>query len=144
MELRAEIEGMKVVEEVKYLGVMVQSKRNLYEKQRIEMISKARQMSALTHTVIARSCHKVLIGKAYWKGVAIPRILFAAEVVNLRRVDRDSIQVQENGAMRRMLDAPRGVAVAGMRGEIGIGTVESRVARGRVQYLHEKDRTRRQ
>ena len=37
--------------------------------------------------------------------------------------------------MRRMLVALRAVAMAGMRGEFRIGTVESRVARGRVQYM---------
>jgi len=52
----------------------------------------------------------------------------------LKAQDMNSIQKQENAAMRRMLEAGRGVAIAGMRGEIGMGTVRSRVARGRIQY----------
>ena len=40
----------------------------------------------------------------------------------------DAIQRQENAAMRRMLGAPRSATIAGMRGEIGMGTVRSRVA----------------
>ena len=37
--------------------------------------------------------------------------------------------------MRRMLGAPSRVAIAGMRGEIGMSTVRSRLARGRIQYI---------
>ena len=37
--------------------------------------------------------------------------------------------------MRRMLGAPKGAAMAGMRGEIGLCTVKSKVARGRVKYM---------
>ena len=40
-----------------------------------------------------------------------------------------------NLRMRRMLGAPSGVAIAGMRGEIGMSTVRSRLARGRIQYI---------
>ena len=130
-----EIEGVKIVDKVIYLGVEVQSKRNMFEKQREVMVSKAKSLSMLTYSVVARSCHKVMIGKSFWKGVALPRILFVEEVVNLRKVDRVEIQRRENGAMRSMLEAPGAVAIAGMRGEVGIGTVESRVARCRIQYL---------
>ena len=130
-----EIEGVKTSERVKYLGVEIQGKRNLFERRRGEMVSRAKSLSTLTYSVVARSCHKVIVGKSFWKNVVLPRIMFAAEVVNLRKVDKEEIQKQENAAMRRMLEAPGTVAVAGMRGEVGIGTVESRIARSRIQYM---------
>ena len=133
-EEREEIEGVRTVEEIKYLGVTVRNKRNLYEKQREGMVAKAKKLSNLTFSVLERSCHRIMIGKAYWKGIVLPRILYGAEVVNLRRKERESMQVQENEALRKMLRAPSSVAVAGMRGEVGISNVESRIARGRLQY----------
>ena len=54
----------------------------------------------------------MLTGKNYCKGVVLPRVLYGAEVVGLRATDMVSIQKQENAAMRRMLWACRGVAVA--------------------------------
>ena len=78
-------------------------------------------------SVTEKSCHRVMIGKCYWKSVVLPRVLFGSEVVNLRGGDMDAIQKQENSAMRRMLGAPRSATIAGMRGEIGMGTVRSQV-----------------
>ena len=37
--------------------------------------------------------------------------------------------------MRKILGAPSYLAVAGMRGEIGIGMMKSRIVRGRLQYV---------
>ena len=130
-----EIGGIAVVKDIRYLGVKIENKKNMFEGYRRDVVGKAKLMSNLTYSVIEKSCHKVLIGKNYWKGVVLPRVLYGAEVVGLRAADLDIIQRQENAAMRRMLGACRGVAVAGMRGDIGIGTVKSRVARGRVQYM---------
>ena len=42
------MEGISVVEEVRYLGVRVQSKRNMFEKQRSDMVGKAKKMSGMT------------------------------------------------------------------------------------------------
>ena len=53
----------------------------------------------------------------------------------MRREDVDVLQRQENAAMRRMLGAPRNATIAGMRGDIGIGTMRSRIVRGRLQYF---------
>ena len=68
------IEGMAVVKEIKYLGLKVQGKKNLFEGQRKVMVGKAKWLSTLMSGVVERSCHRVMVGKSFWKGVAIPRI----------------------------------------------------------------------
>ena len=133
-----EIEGVEVVSEVKYLGVMIENKSNLYAGQRRRMIDKGRKMSNLTYSVIEKCCHRVIIGKVYWKSVVLAGVLYGAEVVNMREVDVEKLQRQENVTMRRILRAPKYVAVAAMQGEIGIGTMKSRLVRGRLQYLRRK------
>ena len=52
-----EIEGVRVVEQIKYLGVKVYGKMNLYDGHRERMTSEAKRMSNLTHSVIEKSCH---------------------------------------------------------------------------------------
>ena len=128
------IEGMAVVKEIKYLSLKVQGKKNLFEGQRKVMVGKAKWLSTLMSGVVERSCHRVMVGKSFWKGVAIPRILYGAEVVGMRVQDIEVIQRQENAAMRRMLGANRGVAIAGMRGEVGISDMKSRIGRCKMQY----------
>ena len=68
----------------------------------------------------------------------MPSVLFGMEVIDLQEEDIEKMQRQENVMMRRMLRAPKYATIAGMRGEIGIGTMKSRVVRGRLQYLRRK------
>ena len=101
------VEGIGVVREIKYLGVRVGDSFSMFERQRREMINKAKWMSGMTYSVIEKSCHGIMIGKCYWKCVVLPRVLYGSEVVNLRVKEVDEIQRQENGAMRRMFE-PQG------------------------------------
>ena len=61
------INNIKVVEEIKYLGVIVQAKRNVFEGQKNEIIKKIKRLSVMTNSVIEKSCHRVMMGKTYWK-----------------------------------------------------------------------------
>ena len=70
-----EIEGIKVVETIKYLGIKLDDKRNMFKTHKEKMINKANRLANLTYSIIAKSCNKVLIGKTYWKSVALPSIL---------------------------------------------------------------------
>ena len=129
---RMEIGGVEVVEEMRYLGVIVENKRDMYGRQRREMVAKVRQMSSMTNSVIEKSCHRVMMGKTYWKGVVLPKVLFAAEAVNLKEEDVVKLQRAENGVLRRILKAPRYATLAGMRGEVGIGSMKGRIVRSSI------------
>ena len=133
-----QIAGMEVVKKIKYLGIEVEDRFGLYDAHRGKIVEKGRKMSNLTYSVIEKSCHRVIIGKAYWKGVVLPSVLYGAEVMEMRESDLQGLQRTENGALRRMLGAPRYATIAAMRGEVGIGTMRSRIARGRIQYLRRK------
>ena len=65
--------NIKVVEELKYLGVIVQAKRNVFEEQKNEMVkNKIKRLSVMTNSVIEKSSHRVMMWKTYWKGVVLP------------------------------------------------------------------------
>ena len=49
--------------------------------------------------VVERICHRVMVRKSFWEEVAIPRILYGAEVGRMRNQDIGVIQRQENGAI---------------------------------------------
>ena len=63
----------------------------------------------MTNSVIEKSCHRVMMGKTYWKGVVLPSALYGAEVIDMKAEEIDKLQKAENTAMRRILKAPSGL-----------------------------------
>ena len=59
------------MEELVYLGVRIESKRNMFNKYKNEIMIKARKMENITHSMIDKSVNRLLIGKAHWKAVAL-------------------------------------------------------------------------
>ena len=72
----------------------------------------------MTNSVIEKSCHRVMMGKTYWKGVVLPSALYGAEVIDMKGEEIGKLQKAENTAMRRTLRAPKWAAQAAIRGEI--------------------------
>ena len=86
------ISNIEVVEELKYLGVIVQAKRNVFEGQKNEMMKKKiKRLSVMTNSVIEKSCHRVMIGQTYWKGVVSPSALYGVEVIDMKGEEIDKL-----------------------------------------------------
>ena len=131
----AEIEGIKVTESIKYLGLEIEGKRNMFAKQKKNMIRKAEKLANMAYSVIAKSCHKVIIGKTYWKNIALPAILYGTAVMNITETEIKKLQRIENGVGRKILGAPKYAAVATLRGELGMSEMRSRIAGARLRYV---------
>ena len=98
------------------------------------MINNARKLANLTYSVIERSVNKILIGKAYWKQIALPSILHCLPVIHLTKTDIDTIQKVENSVYRKMLGAQRYAPVCALRGEIGSSLMETRNLETKLNY----------
>ena len=79
------IRNIKVADKIKYLGVTINDKRNCFQVQKEEMFQKANRLANMTYSVIAKSCSKMLIGKTYWKSIALPSILYGVNTMNLNK-----------------------------------------------------------
>ena len=99
------------------------------------MVLETRKMGKIAYSVMGRACNRIEIGKTYWKNVVIPATLYGGNVVIWREREIEQLQVIENEVLRRMVGAPSYVAMVGVRGEIGIGTMKGRIVRGRLQYI---------
>ena len=66
-----EIEGIQITDHIKYLGTTIDNKKNYFKTQKENMFNKAIKLSNMTYSVIEKSCNKLLIGKTYWKSVAL-------------------------------------------------------------------------
>ena len=79
-----EIEGIKVTDKMKYLGVNINNQKNCFREHKEEILKKAQRMANLTYSVISKSCNKMLIGKTYWKSVVMPMLLHGASVIDYK------------------------------------------------------------
>ena len=100
------IRGIKVVREIKYLGVKINDTSNCFKNQKLEAIAKADRMANLTYPVIAQSCHKLLIRKNYWKSVILPSVLYGCSVIEFTKTEIEKLQIIENKVYRHILGAP--------------------------------------
>ena len=131
-----DIQGIEVEKTIKYLGITVENKRDMFGIFRKKVVEKAQKMANIVYPVISRSCNKLLIGKTFWKSVALPYVLYGCNAVDLNEDTIKKLQVIENGVCRKLMGAPRGAAVCTLRGEIGISEMKMRCIEGRLKYVN--------
>ena len=130
-----EIEGIKVVENIKYLGIKVNSGRQIFRKQKEDLFEKAQKLANTTYSIIAKSCNRLLIGKTYWKCLSLPAFLYGTSLINFTEKEIERLQRIENGVYRQILQAPTYAPVCTLRGEIGSSSMKSRLIKDRFMYL---------
>lgn len=111
------IEDIQVVKETKYLGVKINNTRKIFGIHKKEMLKKAQKLANATYSIIERSCNKLMVGKAYWKNLALPSILHGIEIINLTEQEINKLQTIENSVYRKILNAPSYATNSSLRGE---------------------------
>ena len=129
-----EIEGIKVTNEIKYLGIQVCNKKDLFQNYRKEKIKTARLLAEQTLSIISKSCNRMLVGKTYWKGVAVPAILYGSPVVRWRKKEIGILEGIQNSVGRKILKTGMYASTDGIRGEIGMSTMKTRINKSVIQY----------
>ena len=117
------ISGIKVVEEIKYLGINIINKRDAFYKHIENKITKAKRLERMTFSIIERSCNRMMIGKVYWKNICIPAILYGFDIMKINKKEVDNLQIIENNVYRRILRAASYTPVGVLRGEVGSSLV---------------------
>ena len=87
----------------------------MFKTHKQEMISKAQKLANMTYSVIEKSCNKVLIGKTYWKCVALPSILCGSNIIHLNESEVEKLQRIENGVYRKILGAVKDTAKVALK-----------------------------
>ena len=131
-----EIEGIKVIDKVKYLGLMVENTKDIFRSQKIDIMDRAEKDSNRTYSVIERSCNKMLIGKTFWKGVILPAVLHGIGLMEMSKKEMKKLQAIENRVYGTILGARKGTAIATIRGETGASLVRTRFIRSRLMIAH--------
>ena len=134
-EQPGQIEDIKMVDRIKYLGIEIDNKRNYFKTQRIQILEKARKLANMTYAVIEKSCNTLLIGQTYWKSVSLPSIIYGINVINLTDDDIKNLQTIENSVYRAILGAPDYALNSTMRSKIGASLMKTRIINTRISYI---------
>ena len=127
--------GIKVQDRIKYLGIEIEDKRNMFKEQKRKTIEKANKMANMTLPIMYQSCQRLLIGKTFWKSVAIPAILYGSSIISFTDSEIKQLQRIENKVYRSILGAPMYAPNCSLRGEIGASEMKTRIMKGRLLYL---------
>ena len=130
-----QIENIEVVDSIKYLGVKICANKDCFLQQKEEMINKANRLANLLPAIIYKSTNRLLIGKTFWKNIALPRILFASTVVPLSRKQIDQLQKIENKAYRLIFNASKFTPISALRGEVGSSLMNSRIEKNKIVFI---------
>ena len=91
-----EIDGIKVVNKIEYLGLKIDNERDIFKSQKMDLMDRAGKAASRTYSVIKRSCNKMLIGKTYWKGKIVPSVLNGIGLMNMSGEETNRLQSIEN------------------------------------------------
>ena len=113
-EVPENVEEIKTVNKIKYLGFEVTNKRNCLSEHKNINLNSAKKMSNILHSVVTRSHQRIKMGKTFWKGLAMPVFLYGAEVLDYNQTDIRELQRIDNKAFRTILQAPTYTALKGL------------------------------
>ena len=130
------IEEYEMVTEATYLGITIGGRwRNIFEKENKKILGKADRKVNTVPAEVRKSANKAVVGKAIWKLMAIPSILFGRAVVPTCPTKIDALQRKENKVWRYLLGIGGYSTVDALRGEMGASMVKSRIMETTLQYV---------
>jgi hypothetical protein len=125
-----------VEDNLKYLGVQFNNKKNCFATHKKNIIKRAERWANITYSVIAKSCNKIAIGKAFWKGLVLPTLLYGTEAMTFTKTEIQKLQRIENQVFRTILGAPTYTPCTVLRAEIGASLCKSRIMKQQILLYH--------
>ena len=128
------IGGIEETDEIKYLGIKITNKRNMFKEHLQNQYKKAKKFENMTFSMIESSCDRMTVGKAYWKNVCMPSIIYGFNIIKINNAQINKLQIIENNVYRKILKAPIYTPVETLRGEIGSSQMKTRIIKGKILY----------
>jgi len=142
LKIRGEEDNHKIneyemVKEATYLGITVTGGkgREIFQAENKIILDKAKKQVNTIMGDVRKSADKAIIGKAIWKQVSVPSILYGRAVVPTSKILAGNLQRKENMVWRHILGIGGYSAVASLRGEVGSSLMSTRVMDSSLQYV---------
>merc|ERR1711874_267732 len=119
-KVEGKIGKYRIKNEVKFPGIQIGGKgRDIFQAENKLWIRKAEKKANEIVSQIKKSCDKVIVGKAIWKQMTLPSILFGRAVIAISKTNIEKIQRIENRVWKYLLGIGGYSTVETLRGEIG-------------------------
>lgn len=128
------IQDIKVTERMTYLGIEITNKNKHFKEHKNKCINKGRKLANNIYSIVTRCSNRILIGKTYWKGLALSNILYGTEVIKINEEELKTLQRIDNQVYRAILQVPSYTAVEGLRAEIGASSCKARDIKNKIMY----------
>ena len=126
-------EELEVVEEYKYLGITLGNKG--LEKEKNGWRLKAEKQYNMINAGMKLRSNKYEIMRGLWKGVAVPTVMYGAELIDADARDIQGLEVVQNRAARSGLGANKYAPSETLGGEMGWSSFGERVDKTKMKYL---------
>ena len=123
---------MKKVNKYKYLGLTIGNKGLEKEKKNIRV--KAEKNLSMIKAKAKLRANKYEITRGLWKGIAVPTLLYGAEILEIGGKETKGLEVVQNKAARGGLGAGKYTPIETLRGEMGWSTFEERIQKSKIKY----------
>ena len=127
-----EIEGIQVTDKIKYLGITIDNKNELFESHKKHIVEKAKTYANMMYLITGKCVNRMLMGKTYWKNMIVPRLLYGTGVMSFKAKEIAQLQVAENIAYRRIMEAGEKTPNSALRGEIGSSLMITRIMESKL------------
>merc|ERR1712002_1321663 len=133
------INEYEMVKEATYLGITVTGGkgREIFQAENKIILDKANKQVNTIMGDVRKSADKAIIGKAIWKQVSVPSILYGRAVVPTSKTLAENLQRKENMVWRHILGIGGYSAVASLRGEVGSSLMKTRIIESNLQYIRD-------
>ena len=133
------IDEYEMVNEATYLGITITGgkRRKIFQAENKKILEKAKKQVNTVMGEVRKSADKAIIGKAVWKQMAVPAILYGRAVVPTSKTLTENLQRKENMVWRHILGIGGYSAVASLRGEVGSSLMKTRIMDSNLQYVRD-------
>ena len=100
----------------------------------MDNLKKGKQLANNIYSIADRSSDRLLIGKTFWKGLAMPVFLYGTEVIVYTENDVRQLQTIDNQVFRAILRTPKYTANCGLRSEVGASSTKARDMKNKLLF----------
>merc|ERR1712033_76133 len=144
LKIRGEEDNHKIneyemVKEATYLGITVTGGkgREIFQAENKKILDKAKKQVNTVMGDVRKSADKAIVGKAIWKQMSVPAILYGRAVVPTSKTLTENLQRKENMVWRHILGIGGYSAVASLRREVGSSLMKTRIMDSNLQYVRD-------
>jgi len=136
-EDKKEYMGMKIVDEIKYLGVTIRNKRNLFSKHMDLKLKRLPFFEHLIYECTSARLNKILIGKTIWQQIVIPTIMYGSSCIDYTKHQVNTLEKCQLRIFKRLMSLPRYTPNSFILNECRLFTIEKKINESKLLlYRH--------